>query len=254
MLRNLVTAFGTRMAPLFPRRPQYVAGLDPARGEFPFVWERTYASASPGALAQAIGGLLAAHGCRVDGSSASAMVGVCDLVQEARRRRIGKILLGTGVALAVVILLMMVSGVTDRALLEWVMTIDVLVGGFGLVQLRYPPRRVRRVVDVQLAPEAGGARVRVSEGVGMVEDDTLVGWLTGETAELREEAVSELAMSIAGQPGLDPSRHSRESGNPGSTEVQTERSRHSRESGNPGSTEVQTGRKGPLWAGEEVRE
>ena len=228
MLRNLVAAFGELMAPLFPRRPQYVAGLNPARGEFPFVWERTYPSTSPGALAQAIGGLLAAQGCRVDSPSASAMVGVCDLVQEARRRRVGKALLGTGVALAVVILLMMVSGVTDRALLEWVMTIDVLVGGFGLVQLRYPPRRVRRVVDVQLAPEAGGARVRVSEGVGMVEDDTLAGWLSGESAELREEAVSELAMSIGGQPGLDPSRHSRESGNPG--------------------------RQGLLRAGEEVRE
>ena len=156
MLRNLVAAFGELMAPLFPRRPQYVAGLNPARGEFPFVWERTYPSTSPGALAQAIGGLLAAQGCRVDSPSASAMVGVCDLVQEARRRRVGKALLGTGVALAVVILLMMVSGVTDRALLEWVMTIDVLVGGFGLVQLRYPPQagapRRRR------ATRAGGWR------------------------------------------------------------------------------------------------
>jgi hypothetical protein len=170
-------------------------------GEFPFEWEQTFPLTAD-KLAPAVARMLSAEGYRVDDSDPSHLVGRRDVVLDLRRRLMGKIAIGVAVILTLITLGLFIVGVTNVTLLDWILTVQVLIGGAGLMQLRHPPNWQRRMVDVRFTADADtdSVRVHVFEGVGKVEDDTLFQWLKGETAEVREEIIGELTVPGVAQP------------------------------------------------------
>jgi hypothetical protein len=100
-----------------------------------------------------------------------------DVVLDAQRRQIGKGLVLGSLAMVGVTLAVIVSGEERRWLLEWLLTIEVVVGGYGLMLLRNPPARRRSVIDVALVGGSDGVRVTAGEGVGIVEDDVIFDWV-----------------------------------------------------------------------------
>ena len=103
--------------------------------------------------------------------------GECDVVLDAKRRRIGKSLVIGSLAMVVLTLVMIVTGEERRFVLEWILTIEVVAGGYGLMLLKNPPARRRSVIDVALVGGSDGVRVTAHEGVGIVEDDVIFDWV-----------------------------------------------------------------------------
>jgi len=80
-------------------------------------------------------------------------------------------------AMVVLTLAMIVTGEERRFVLEWILTIEVVAGGYGLMLLKNPPARRRSVIDVALVGGSDGVRVTAHEGVGIVEDDVIFDWV-----------------------------------------------------------------------------
>jgi hypothetical protein len=99
-----------------------------------------------------------------------------DVVLDARKRKIGKWLVLGNIALVLFTLALMVTG-EWRYVFDWVLTIEVVAGGYGLMLLRHPPERRRTVVEFSLVGEADGVRAIVQEGVGIVEDHVIFDWV-----------------------------------------------------------------------------
>jgi hypothetical protein len=160
-------------------------------------WERAFPQVALDSLLEAVGRLLADRGYAVE-STAESVRAVQETVLDARRRRIGKIIVGGMVALTLFTLGLIVSLVESRTILEWLLTIIVIFGGYGLMQLREPPKLVRHVVEVHLADDAGQATLGIREGVGRVELGQVIEWLPQETPEIDEEQMDALARQVAG--------------------------------------------------------
>jgi hypothetical protein len=160
-------------------------------------WVRAFPQVALAGLLVAVGRLLVDRGYVVE-STPESVRAVQEMVLDARRRKMGKLIVGSMVALTLFTLGLIVSLVEDRTLLEWLLTIIVVFGGYGLMQLREPPKVVRHVVEVHLAEDAGQATLGVREGVGRVELDQVIEWLPQETPEIDEEQMDALARQVAG--------------------------------------------------------
>ncbi len=170
------------------------------------VVDRTYAVDDPAALYSRAEALLVARGFAVqqvepplDGMAGAdfkaGLRGERDVVLDAMRRMIGKWLVIGGVVMTVLTLWVMVSGEQRYWVFDWLLTVEVLMGGFGLMQLRNPPDRRRTVVEIAMEGQpgpAGGLRVAVQEGVGKVEDDVLFGWLSDEAIGVNADEIDAL--------------------------------------------------------------
>ena len=91
-----------------------------------------------------------------------------DVVLDARRRRTGKIMLGLGIGLTVVLLVMLAEGIgAERSIVSAPLLVAVILGGLGMERLRNPERRVRRLIEVRVAgtPD-GGALLTAKGGLG----------------------------------------------------------------------------------------
>lgn len=115
-----------------------------------------------------------------------------DAVLDARRRSIGKAMVIIGALLTVITLGVMVSGEQRYWVFDWLLTVQVLMGGVGLMQLRNPADRRRTVVEIAMAGQADGLHVAVHEGVGKVEDDVIFDWLPDEPIGMKTEDIEAL--------------------------------------------------------------
>ena len=115
-----------------------------------------------------------------------------DAVLDARRRSVGKAMVITGALLTVITLWVMVSGEQRYWVFDWLLTVQVLMGGVGLMQLRNPADRRRTVVEIAMAGQADGLHVAVHEGVGKVEDDVIFDWLPDEPVGMKTEDIEAL--------------------------------------------------------------
>lgn len=91
-----------------------------------------------------------------------------DIVLDARRRRTGKIMLGFGIGLTVVLLVMLAEGIgAERSIVSPLLLVAVILGGLGMERLRNPEQRVRRLLEVRVtsAPD-GGALIAAKGGLG----------------------------------------------------------------------------------------
>ena len=182
--------------------------LNPEAPAFPFGWERAFRSAAPSALFHAVAALLVDRGYRVEESEPSSaddsmrdfsggLHAVRETVLDARRRQIGKAAVIGAVVLTFTTLGLVVSLLETRWILEWLLTIIVIGGGLGLSQLRNPPKRVRRIVDVRFTASDQDVTLSVREGVGRVDEAGLSEWLAGEVAEIGEAEIDELARRVS---------------------------------------------------------
>lgn len=177
--------------------------------QFPTVIERTYPQQDVASLYQRFAGWLSGRGFAVQqtepppvapstgsGQALSefrgGLRGERDVVLDAQRRALGRGLLIAGIIATVATLFVMTSGEERYLVLDWLLTIDVLMGGAGLMLLRKPANRQRTVVEVAILGEGDALRVEVREGVGQVEDDTIFEWVEGAPAELREDEIDAL--------------------------------------------------------------
>ena len=168
---------------------------------FPTIIERTYSEKDAASLYQRFAGWLAGRGFAVQqtepppGGPATGsgqpsaefrggLRGERDVVVDAQRRALGRGLLISAAILTVATLFVMVSGEQRYWVLDWLMTIDVLMGGAALMLLRKPANRQRTVVEVAIVGQREGLRVEVREGVGQVEDDAIFEWVDGAPAEV----------------------------------------------------------------------
>ena len=117
-----------------------------------------------------------------------------DVVLDAARRKVGKSLVIGSVALVFFTLGLMVTGEERRFLLEWLLTIEVIAGGYGLLLLRHPAARRRTVIEFSLAGGADGVRVEVQEGVGIVEDDVIFDWVRDAPTVVTVEEIEKLLL------------------------------------------------------------
>ena len=99
--------------------------------------------------------------------------------------------------MTVVTLSLMVTGVDSRWLLEWLLTIEVLGGGYGLMLIKNPPDLRRTTLVVSLTGKANGAHVLAREGTGKVENDVVFEWLEGSPLLITEADVEALTLSEA---------------------------------------------------------
>ena len=88
----------------------------------------------------------------------------------------------------------MVSGEQRYWVFDWLLTVEVLMGGFGLMQLRHPPDRRRTVVEIAMAGQDDGLHVAVQEGVGRVEDDVIFDWLPNEPIGVKADEIDALVI------------------------------------------------------------
>ncbi len=116
-----------------------------------------------------------------------------DVVVDAMRRLMGKWLVIGAIFMTFLTLWAMVSGEERYWVLDWVLTAEVLMGGFGLMQLRNPADRRRTVVDIAMTGQAGGLHVVVQEGLGKVEDDMIFKWLPDEPVAVKAYEIDALA-------------------------------------------------------------
>jgi hypothetical protein len=100
-----------------------------------------------------------------------------DVVLDAARRQLGKWLVLGSIGMVLVTLAMIVTGEERRFVLEWILTIEVIAGGYGLKLLSNPPARRRSVVEVALVGQSDAVHLSVQEGVGIVEDDAIFDWV-----------------------------------------------------------------------------
>jgi len=169
--------------------------------------DRTFSFDGP-ILYQRLGALLAQRGFDVReteppdvdataGAFRGSLRGVRDVVLDASKRRIGKGMAIVGAAMTVVTLSLMVTGVDSRWLLEWLLTIEVLGGGYGLMLIKNPPDLRRTTLVVSLTGKANGAHVLAREGTGKVENDVVFEWLEGSPLLITEADVEALTLSEA---------------------------------------------------------
>ena len=92
-------------------------------------WERAFPQVTLANLLAAVGRLLVDRGYVVE-STAEGMRAVQETVLDARRRKMGKIIVGSMAGLTLFTLGLIVSLVEDRTVLEWLLTIIVVLGGF----------------------------------------------------------------------------------------------------------------------------
>ena len=167
------------------------------------VVDRTYLVDDPGALYLRAEALLADRGFSVQqvepplAGTAGApfkggLRGERDVVLDAIRRKVGKWLVISGSVMTVLTLWVMVSGPQPYWVFDWLLTIEVLMGGFGLMQLRNPADRRRTVIEIAMEVQAGGLHVAVQEGVGKVEDDIIFDWLEGEPIDVKADEIEAL--------------------------------------------------------------
>ncbi|MDA1035396.1 MAG: hypothetical protein O3B65_00775 [Chloroflexi bacterium] len=165
--------------------------------------DRTFASDGQ-TLYQRLGALLAQRGFNVQqteppeaGANADTFRGGLraerDIVLDATKRRVGKWMVIVGAVMTGLTLALMVSGVDSRWLLEWLLTIEVIGGGYGLKLIKDPPDWRRTTLDVSLVGEPGGAHVLAREGTGKVEDDVVFEWIEGSSLLITEADVEALA-------------------------------------------------------------
>jgi hypothetical protein len=170
------------------------------------VVDRTYAVDDPGALYSRAEALLVARGFavrqvepplagRAGADFKAGLRGERDVVLDAVRRMIGKWMVIGGVVMTVLTLWVMVSGEQRYWVFDWLLTVEVLMGGIGLMQLRNPADRRRTVVEIVMEGQpgpTGGLRVAVQEGVGKVEDDVIFGWLPDEAIGVNADEIDAL--------------------------------------------------------------
>jgi hypothetical protein len=150
--------------------------------------DREVPAVEPLRLYSAAAGLLRERGYRVQ-------------VLDARRRRRGKILVWAAVLLTLVTFALMVTGEERRFVIEWLLTIDVLMGGVGLMFLKDPPKHVRRVVEVRVTGGGTDARLAIREGLCRMEEGRVIEWTQSEGAELGETELDGLAHRAQGDRG-----------------------------------------------------
>jgi hypothetical protein len=177
--------------------------------QLPTVIERTYAGQDGVSLYKRFAGWLASRGFAVqqtepplvDPSRSSGQApsefrgglrGERDVVLDAQRRALGKGLLISAALLTVVSLFVMVSGEDRYWVIDWLLTIDVVMGGVGLMLLRRPPDHQRTVVEVAIEGRGDSLRVEVREGVGQVEDGTIYKWVEGAEDAVGAEDIDAL--------------------------------------------------------------
>jgi hypothetical protein len=171
------------------------------------VIDRTYTLDNPGALYSSTEELLAERGYAVhqiepplagmDGLEFRAgLRGERDVVLDAMRRKIGKWLVIGGALMTVITLWVMVSGEQRYWVFDWLLTVEVLMGGFGLMQLRNPADRRRTVVEIAMVGQADGLHIAVHEGVGKVEDDVIFDWLPDQPVNMKAEEIDALVTSV----------------------------------------------------------
>ena len=167
------------------------------------VVDHTYVVDNPQSLYERVSGGLGERGFAVqrtepplDGMAGAdfraRLRGERDVVLDERRRLIGKALVIGSVLLVLFTLVLMVTGEERRFVLEWILTIEVVAGGYGLMLLKNPPARRRTVVEVALVGEAGGVHVAVQEGVGIVEDDVIFDWVVDAPFAVAAEEIEAL--------------------------------------------------------------
>jgi hypothetical protein len=170
------------------------------------VVDRTYTVDDPGALYSRAEALLTERGFAVQqaeppiaGMSGpdfkAGLRGVRDVVVDARRRKFGKSLVIGGAVMTALTLGVMVSGEQRIWVIDWLLTVEVLMGGFGLMQLRNPADRRRTVVEIEIQGQpgpSGGLHVAVQEGVGKVEDDVIFDWLADEAIGVNADEIDAL--------------------------------------------------------------
>jgi hypothetical protein len=182
---------------------QQAMAPNPSKPRLFTVVDRTYAVDDPGALYLRAEALLADRGFAVQQAEPplTGMTGVQfkgglrgerDVVLDAMRRKIGKWLVISGSVMTVLTLWVMVSGPQPYWVFDWLLTIEVLMGGFGLMQLRNPADRRRTVIEIAMAAQADGLHVAVQEGVGKVEDDIIFDWLEGEPIDVKADEIDAL--------------------------------------------------------------
>jgi len=169
----------------------------------PTVIERTYDVRDGASLYRRFASWLAGRGFAVqqveppiDGARAAefrgGLRGERDVVLDAQRRALGRGLLIAAAVLTVVTLFVMVGGEDRYWVLDWMLTVDVLMGGVGLMLLRRPPNRQRTVVEIAMEGHGDGLRVEVREGVGQVEEDVIYRWVEGAPVEIEANDIDEL--------------------------------------------------------------
>ena len=132
---------------------------------------------------------------------AATLRGERDTVLDARRRRRGNMLVGGAVLLTLVTFALMVTGEERRFVIEWLLTIDVLMGGLGLMFLKDPPKQVRSVVEVRVTGGGTDARLGIREGRCRIEEGRVIEWMPGEGVELGETELDGLAHRARGERG-----------------------------------------------------
>lgn len=169
--------------------------------------DRTFASDAQ-ALYQRLSSLLSQRGFDVHqteppevGATADAFRGGLraehNVVLDATKRKVGKWMVIVCAVMTAVTLALMVTGLESRWMLEWLLTVEVIGGGYGLKLLRNPPDWRRTTLDVSLTGAPGGAHVLAREGTGKVEDDVIYQWLEGSTPLITEADVEALTTSEA---------------------------------------------------------
>jgi hypothetical protein len=167
------------------------------------VVDRTYPVDDPGAFYSRAEALLAGRGFAVQqvepplaGMAGTefkgGLRGERDVVLDAVRRKIGKWMVIGGSVMTVLTLWVMVSGEQPYWVFDWLLTVEVLMGGIGLMQLRNPPNRRRTVVEIAMVGQADGLHVAVQEGIGKVEDDIIFDWLQGEPVDVKADEIDAL--------------------------------------------------------------
>ena len=170
------------------------------------VVDRTYTVEDPAALYSRAKELLTERGFAVQETEAplagmadaefkAGLRGERDVVLDAQRRKLGKWLLIGGSLMTVFTLFVMVSGEQRYWVLDWLLTVEVLMGGYGLMQLRNPPNRRRTVVEIAMAGQAEGLHLTVQEGVGKVEEDVIFDWLPDEPADVKADEIEAIVSS-----------------------------------------------------------
>ncbi len=123
-----------------------------------------------------------------------------DVVLDARKRRTGKIALGVGVALTVILLIMLAEDIgAERGIISTPLLVAVILGGFGMNRLREPEQRVRKLIEVSVtdAP-GGGARLIARGGSGPAfGDDWVEQWTDEQDFEDEEAALANVGAPLA---------------------------------------------------------
>jgi hypothetical protein len=184
--------------------------------ELPMGWQRTMPATDPEALYVGVAEALDEGGFQIsetrpssdDGTvSALSLVGIRETVLDARGRFWGKVALASAIVMVGITLVLVVSGEERRFILEWLLTIEVIVGGVALTRFKDPPKVLRRVVEVRFEGGAGDTHLSVREGVGRV-DEGRSGWYADADPEFGEERADEFsrrARAVAAEPPEAPS-------------------------------------------------